>query len=145
MRRAAAILLVLLLPLPALAAGLVTTEPAVLYDAPSQKAKPVLILSGGFPLRQISMVTGWRKVAGYSGETGWVREKVLKDGDFAVVVAGRTAGRTEAHAASAAVFFATRGVVLEVLGSSRAGWLRVVHRDGEVAHLLETDTWINFR
>lgn len=134
----------LLATAPALAEGWRTTEPAVMYDAPSERSTPKLIVSGGFPLRQMSAVHGWYKVLSHSGESGWVAAAHLRRGKYAIVVADRAAARAEPHAAAAAVFFARRGVVLEVLGRARQGWLKVLHQDGEVAYLLETDSWLNF-
>lgn len=122
-----------------------TSLPTVMYDAPSEKAQTLFILSGGYPLKEISKVDGWHKLSGPNGELGWIAADHLAAGRAVVVSADSAAVRVDPHPAAAAVFFARRGVVLEVLESNRAnGWFKVLHRDGEVGYLRLSDSWANF-
>ena len=75
--KAAFFALAMFVALPVFAAeSLQTLEPTTLFDGPSKKANPRFILSGGYPLKEISRVHGWRKVLIFSGEIGWcAREK----------------------------------------------------------------------
>lgn len=141
------LLLILLLsgfPAVAAAAALQTMKPVVLYDAPSAQARPLLILAGGFPLKEISRVDGWYKVTGSGNDTGWVAAGEVREKRAAIVITGRAAVRVDPHPAAAAVFFAQRNVVLEVLQSAASGWLKVAHPDGETGYLQKSDSWQNF-
>ncbi|MCH9705014.1 MAG: hypothetical protein K0U15_02655 [Proteobacteria bacterium] len=135
--------MLLLMPL-AQAASWQTERPTAMYDAPSQQAKPLLILSGRHPLVELSKVHGWHKVTTYQGETGWVASDMLQAARSVVVVADRAAVRVDPHAAAAAIFFARRGVVLDVLSEDAQGWLKVVHQDGDVGYIQLSDSWKNF-
>lgn len=127
---------------PAVAEGLLTRTPAVLYDGPATNAKPLIIVSGNQPLRQISKIHGWHKVSTYAGDTGWVAADDLRAGNYSVVLADRAAVFAQPSAESAVVFYAKRGVVVEVLGNN-GGWLQVVHQDGEVGYLAPRQVWLN--
>src|SRR3989442_13127397 len=52
-----------------------TGEAAVLYDAPSVKAKPLYALSRDYPLEVIVNVEGWLKVRDASGTVAWIGKK----------------------------------------------------------------------
>ena len=78
--------LALALAAPAAAAGQATQRSAILFDAPSEKSRPLLILSEGFPLREISRVSGWTKVETFEGDSGWVRREKLIDRQACVVL-----------------------------------------------------------
>ena len=142
MNRCRWLLLALLLVAPAMAEGLVLRAPAVLYDGPSERALPLLILTGGHPLRPISGVDGWRKVAIAAGANGWVRERHARSLRAAVVTAKTAAVRLSPAAAAAEVFYARQGVVLEVLRAA-GGWLEVAHADGETGYVAHADVWLN--
>lgn len=132
-------------PAIASATGWRTKQPVVMYDGPSAQAHPLRILTGGFPLKQVSSLHGWYKVVSHSGDIGWVAADDLKKSTDVVVVVDRAAVRADPNPAAAAVFFARRDVVLEVLSGAggSGGWLKVLHEDGEVGYLLETDGWLN--
>lgn len=135
-------LVVALLAAPAAASGWVLQAPAVLYDGPSERALPLLILTAGHPLRQISRVDGWRKVSIADGDSGWVRERHTRSLRAAVVTAATAAVRLSPSAAAAEVFYARKGVILEVLRVA-GGWLEVAHADGETGYVARADVWLN--
>ena len=125
-----------------LADGLETKRPAVLFDAPSNKAKAWLILSGGYPVRQISTVDNWRKVVTASGDSGWLAAADVRSARRAIIVVNRATVRVDPNDSASPVFYAQRGVVLELLqGSSR--WLQVLHPDGESGYIETTAVWKN--
>lgn len=127
----------------ALADGAVLREPAVLYDAHSERATPLFILAAGHPLREVSRVDGWRKVSLFTGESGWVRERFVRAAKAAAVSAEMTAARSSPAASAPEVFYARRGVVLEVLRADGA-WLEVLHPDGETGYAPAADLWTNY-
>jgi hypothetical protein len=116
-----------------------TADPAVLYDAPSAKAKPLFVFGRDTPLEVIVPLEGWIKVRDASGSIGWVEKKTLSDKRSLVVrvpVAEVLAGP---EPGAPLVFRAEHNVLLELAepASSAAtttapGWVKVRHRDGQV-------------
>ena len=127
----------------AVADGFQTTRPTVLFDAPSAKAQPKVILSGGHPVRQVSSLDGWRKVLTHSGDEGWVAQTDLKAFRGAVVSVDNATVRVDPNEQATAVFLTNRGVVLEVLDDG-GRWMQVVHKDGESGYLPATAVWRNY-
>ena len=125
------------------AAGVVLREAAVLYDSHSAQSTPLLILTAGYPLREISRVDGWRKISLHTGESGWVRERQVRPLRAGVVVAELAAVRVSPENNAPESFYARRGVVLEVLQNTGA-WLEVLHPDGETGYIRIADIWANF-
>ena len=103
--KAAFFALAMFVALPVFAAeSLQTLEPTTLFDGPSKKANPRFILSGGYPLKEISRVHGWRKVLIFSGEIGWVREKKTRPQQAVVVKNNNAAVRFEPSDDSPPIF-----------------------------------------
>lgn len=146
MMKAAFFALAMFVALPVFAAeSLQTLEPTTLFDGPSKKANPRFILSGGYPLKEISRVHGWRKVLIFSGEIGWVREKKTRPQQAVVVKNNNAAVRFEPSDDSPPIFFAVSNVVLDVLSKkARPGWLHVLHVNGESGYIAVTDVWLNY-
>ncbi len=105
-------------------------EAAVLYDAPSAKAKKLYVASRGTPLDVITFDAGWAKVRDASGELTWVERKSLSEARTVVVSAPVADVRTQPADAAPLAFQAQSGVVLELVEAGASGWVRVRHRDG---------------
>ncbi len=58
---------------------------AVLYDAPSAKAKKLYVVSHGYPVEVLVVVEGWSKVRDAAGELTWIESKQLSDKRTVVV------------------------------------------------------------
>src|SRR5271169_5133863 len=56
-----------------------TVEAAVLYDAPSLKAKPLYALGRDYPLEVVVNVEGWLKVRDAGGTVAWIEKKSIAD------------------------------------------------------------------
>lgn len=126
------------------AEGLTTERPAVLYDAPSVKARAKAILVGDYPVKQVSRVDGWRKVFTYGGDEGWLAESDIRAAQGAVVVVERAVVRSDPHPQGAPIFYAKRGVILEILRRGIGEWVQVLHADGESGYIVAADIWQNF-
>ena len=133
--------LALALAAPVAAAGQATQRAAVLFDAPSEKSRPLLILSEGFPLREISRVSGWTKVETFEGDSGWVRREKLIDRQACVVLRDGEAVRFDPNEKARTIFVARRGVTLDFLGARGAQWLQVLHPDGEAGFVAADGVW----
>jgi SH3-like domain-containing protein len=121
----------------------VTAEaPAVLYDAPSAKAKPLFVYGRDVPMEVLVSVEGWTKVRDSSGSIGWLAAKSLVDKRMLLVRASSADVRANPEEAAAVVFRAEQNVLLElaetaVSASSTAtpGWVKVRHRDGQTGYV----------
>lgn len=115
------------------------SEPvAILYDAPSSKARPLFLLSRDTPLEVIVALEGWTKVRDASGTIGWVERKALADKHALVVRSPVADVRANPEDAAPVVFRAEQNVVLELAepaasptATSVPGWVKVKHRDGQ--------------
>jgi len=121
----------------------VTAEaPAVLYDAPSAKAKPLFVYGRDVPMEVLVSVEGWTKVRDSSGSIGWLAAKSLVDKRMLLVRASSADVRANPEEAAAVVFRAEQNVLLEfaetaVSASSTAtpGWVKVRHRYGQTGYV----------
>lgn len=116
--------------LPAAAEFRSLAEAAVLYDAPSVKARKLHVASRGTPLDVITFDAGWAKVRDASGELTWVERKSLSEARTVVVSVPVADVRTQPVDAAPLAFQAQSGVILELVEAGASGWVRVRHRDG---------------
>src|SRR5206468_11533233 len=90
-------------------------EPAaVLYDAPSTRAKPLFLLSRDTPVEVIVALEGWTKVRDASGTIGWIDKKTLGDRRALVVRAAVADVRANPEENAPVVFRAEQNVLLEL-------------------------------
>jgi SH3-like domain-containing protein len=122
-----------------------TTEVAVLYDAPSVKARPLFVLARETPLEVIVNVEGWIKVRDIGGTVAWVDKKAV--GDKRMVVVRVPAAEILASPAdnAAVVFKAEQNVLLELADNAyittTPGWAKVRHRDGQLGYVRIAQVW----
>jgi SH3-like domain-containing protein len=116
--------------------------PAVLYDAPSAKAKPLFVYGRDVPMEVLVTVEGWTKVRDSGGTIGWLSAKSLADKRMLLVRASSADVRSNPEEGAAVVFRAEQNVLLELAetaasASSTAtpGWVKVRHRDGQAGYV----------
>jgi SH3-like domain-containing protein len=117
----------------------VTAEsPAVLYDAPSAKAKPLFVYGRDVPVEILVNVEGWTKVRDASGSIGWIGSKALADKRVLLVRVPMAEIRANPDDGAPIVFRAEHNVLLELAESASSpattatpGWVKVRHRDGQ--------------
>jgi SH3-like domain-containing protein len=114
---------------------------AVLYDAPSAKAKKLYVVGQGYPVEVVVVVEGWSKVRDASGELTWIETKSLSDKRTVVVRQPLAQVRETADDNAPIVFQAQQNVVLELLEVAVGGWLRVRHRDGQSGFIRVSQVW----
>ena len=117
------------------------SEPAVLYDAPSQKAKPLFVIASGTPVEVIVSLDAWVKVRDLKGDLAWIERRLLADKRTLQVRPEGAQIRTEPSDQSGLVFEAEADVVLEFLESATAGWVKVRHRDGAQGFVKVAQIW----
>ena len=123
--------------------------PAIVYDAPSVKAKKLFVASRDYPLEVIVNIEGWVKVRDAAGDLFWVEKKVLSERRMLLVSVPLVDVRQAAEDNAAVVFRAQAGVVLEWQGQTATagtppvapGWVRVRHRDGSQGFVRVSEVW----
>ena len=113
---------------------------AVLYDAPSVKARKLYVVNRGYPLEVVVVVEGWSKVRDASGDLMWIESRHLADRRTVLVKAPLAQVREAADDSAPMVFQAQQNVLLELLEVA-GGWLRVRHRDGQAGYVRVTQVW----
>jgi len=119
----------------------VAENAAVLYDAPSAKAKKLYVVSHGYPVEVLVLVEGWSKVRDVSGELTWIESKQLSDKRTVMVRTPLAQVREAADDNAPVAFQAQQNVLLELLEVASGGWLRVRHRDGQTGYVRVAQVW----
>lgn len=114
---------------------------AVLYDAPSRSAKPLLVVSKHYPLEVIVNLEAWIKVRDHTGALAWIEAKALGARRMVVVTAPSAEARVRPEDGAPVAFVAAQNVALELLEIAPAGWLRVRHADGANGYLRAALVW----
>jgi len=122
-----------------------TSEVAVLYDAPSSKAKPLFIVGRDTPLEVIVSVEGWLKVRDAGGTVAWIDRKTVVDRRMLMVRAPVAEVLANPADNAPLVFKAEQNVLLELADpayvSATPGWAKVRHRDGQVGFVRIAQVW----
>lgn len=116
-------------------------EAAVLYDAPSQKAKPLFVIAAGTPVEAIVTLDVWVKVRDAKGDLAWIERRQLADRRTLQVRAERAQVRAAAEENAALVFEAEQDVLLDYAEPGPAGWVKVRHRDGQEGYVKVGQVW----
>ena len=138
-----------LLPLAALlAAGAAqaldfrgVVEAAVLYDAPSQQATPLFAIARGTPVEAVVMLDAWVKIRDGRGNLAWIEKRQLGERRNVMVNENRATILTQPDDKAGTAFQADRDVLLEVIETAPAGWVKVRHRDGVQGFLKAGQVW----
>jgi SH3-like domain-containing protein len=116
-------------------------KPAILYDAPSNKADRLYIASRQYPLEVLVKLDHWTKVRDATGEVAWVENKALGEQKMLLVTAPLADVRAAANPQSALVFEAYKQVLLEAVEPPADGWVKVRHRDGQQGFIRVAHVW----
>ena len=136
--------LLLLAALPALALEYLSlAEPAVMYDAPSQKAKPLFVVARYTPVEVVVTLERWCKVRDASGAPlAWIEKRLLSEKRTVLVTAHRAQVRLQPEANAALAFEAEKDVVLELVEPAPvAGWANVRHGSGKTGFVRVNQVW----
>lgn len=114
---------------------------AVLYDAPSSKAKKLFVVNRYMPFEQIVTLDNWVKVRDRSGGLYWVEKRVLSGKRYVVALPAVLEVRAAPDAGAARAFKVSQQVALEWLESTGSGWIKVRHQDGEAGYVRSTEVW----
>ena len=114
---------------------------AILYDAPSLKAKKIFVVSRYLPLEQVVILDNWVKARDSSGSLAWIEKRALSSKRFVVVTAALSVLREAPEPSAKEIFKVRQQVVLEWLESTDPGWTKVRHQDGATGYINAGDVW----
>ena len=140
-RLALVVLALAALPVGAAEFRSVAENAAVLYDAPSAKAKKRYILGRGYPVEVVVVVEGWTKVRDAGGELAWIETRSLSERRSVMVKTTLADVRTAAEDKAPLAFQAEQNVLLDLNELTGTGWARVTHRDGQTGYIKVSVVW----
>ena len=114
---------------------------AVLYDAPSLKARKRYILGRGYPVEVVVSVEGWTKIRDAGGELAWIEARSLSERRSVMVKVPLADVRAAADDKAPLTFQAEQNVLLELNELTGTGWARVTHRDGQSGYIKLNVVW----
>lgn len=120
------------------------SEAAVLFDAPSQKTRPLFVIAPGTPVEIIVSIDAWVKVRDMKGDLAWIERRQLVEKRMVQVRAEGAQIRAEASDTAKPVFEAEADVLLELVEVGQSvplGWARVRHRDGPQGFVKAAQVW----
>jgi SH3-like domain-containing protein len=114
---------------------------ALMYDAPSDKARKLFVAPQGMPVAVVSVLRTWVKVRDPLGDLAWISRDDLADRRMIMATAIAPL-RKEAESNAPAWFSVDRGVVLELLDEQPVnGFVKVRYAEGQVGYLPREQVW----
>lgn len=143
MRRLLPALLSLAVALPAQAIDYRSVEvpAAILYDAPSQKAKKLYLIRAQTPVEVVVRLEGWVKVRDVEGTLAWIEAAQLNERRTLIVTAPVAELHQSDKVDAPVLARFEKWVVLEYAGIAAPGWVAVKHRDGAAGLIRTTQVW----
>jgi len=140
-RAAVALLLAATAPAGAAEFRALGDKPAILYDAPSNKADRLYVASRNYPFEVLVKLDHWTKVRDATGEVAWVENKALGEQKMVLVTAPLADVRAAPNAQAPLAFEAHKQVLLEAVEPPADGWVKVRHRDGQQGFVRVAHVW----
>jgi SH3-like domain-containing protein len=120
----------------------VAVNKAILYDAPSEQAKKLFILSEGYPVEVIVNLGEWIKIRDHYGTLSWIQGKQLSAKRTVLVVGGKAEVRQLDSESSPLLATLEKDVVIDVVSTNaQNGWIKVKHRDGVTGFIRVSQVW----
>jgi len=114
---------------------------AILYDAPSIKAKKMFVVNRYMPFEQVVTLHSWVKVRDRSGKLYWVEKRVLSNDRYVFALLPMVDVRTEPSSNAPRSFQVRQQIALQMVESTGTGWIKVRHQDGNVGYVRSTEVW----
>jgi len=114
---------------------------AVLYDAPSAKAKKLYVIGRSYPVEVVVVVEGWTKIRDAGGELTWIESRNLSAQRTVMIKVARADIRQAAADTAPIAFQAEQNVLLDLIELTGSGWARVAHRDGQSGYIKLNQIW----
>ncbi len=133
--------------LPDMAAALeyrtIAATKAILYDTPSTQGKKLYVIGQGYPVEVIVNLADWIKVRDNQGGLSWIEAKQLAavTKHTVLVTLSQAEIRQAADASATVLARLEKDVVLDLVETSKNGWIKVKHRDGVTGYMLASSVW----
>lgn len=114
---------------------------AILYDAPSLKAKKLFVVNRYMPFEQVVVLNDWVKVRDRSGGLYWVEKSALSSKRYVFALPPVLDVRAEPDPGAPRLFQVRQQVALEYLEAAGTGWVKVRHQDADVGYVSGADVW----
>lgn len=119
----------------------VSESSAILYDAPSIKAKKLFVVNRYMPLEQIVVLDSWVKVRDRSGGLYWIEKRLLSSNRYVFALLPLVDVLVQPDPGAARVFQVRQQIALEFLEATGTGWIKVRHQDGDVGYVRSIEVW----
>jgi SH3-like domain-containing protein len=119
----------------------VSEKSAILYDAPSVKAKKLFVVNRYMPFEMVISLNNWSKVRDNSGAMYWIEKQMLTNKRFVFALSSVVDIVAQPAPGATRLFQVRKQVALEYLESSGDGWIKVRHQDKDVGYVRSTDVW----
>lgn len=119
----------------------VSESSAILYDAPSIKAKKKYVVNRYMPFEQIVVLDNWVKVRDSKGELSWIEKRALSSKRYVFALAPLLDVFAKPDSGSGKVFSVRQQVALEYVDSTGTGWIKVRHQGGDTGFARSTEVW----
>lgn len=118
----------------------VAVDAAVLYDAPSTKARKLYILGRDYPVEVLVALEGWTKVRDAGGDLAWIEAKQLSERRMLMVRVPRADVRQGPSESAEIAFQVEQDGLLELIELD-GNYARVRHADGPTGYVRVTQVW----
>ncbi len=115
-------------------------DPAVLFDAPTERGRKISIAPRGMPVEVVFGQGDWVRVRDATGELSWVEKKMLSD-KRTLVASVLTSLYASADDHAPVVAHLQQGVIVDLIEAPADGWVHVHHRDGVSGWVRLVDVW----
>ncbi len=119
----------------------VSESNAILYDAPSVKARKLFVVNRYMPFEQIVTLESWVKVRDRSGSLYWVEKRALTNKRYVFALLPLVDVHAGPDSGSPRLFQVRQQVALERIDSTGTGWIRVRHLDGNMGYVRSAEVW----
>ena len=119
----------------------VGANPAILYNAPSERGRKGFIAPRGMSVEIILTQNSWTKVRDVAGDLSWIDTSALAAKRNVIASSGNLKLHTTAEENAAVVATIDKGVLLELLAPPAAGWVKLKHKDGATGFAKSAEVW----
>lgn len=119
----------------------VSSDSAVLYDAPSLRAKKEFIVNRNTPYEVVVSISEWIKVRDSAGQMYWIESANTSPKRYILAMRPVVDVFQLPEFSSSLLFQVGQNVLLEWIETTGTGWVKVSHEDGEVGYVRSSDVW----
>ncbi|MDD4963308.1 MAG: SH3 domain-containing protein [Gallionella sp.] len=119
----------------------VSSDSAVLYDAPSARAKKEFVVSRMTPYEVVVSISGWVKVRDSGGQMYWIESANASPKRYILAMRPVVDVFQLPEFTSGLLFQVGQNVILEWIETTGTGWVKIRHEDGEIGYVRSNDVW----